>query len=90
MIKYEIVATNGGERIDGAGLSDVIFYVRANNRYYVFDSFDGVNIDGPFELKGKNASIPLGNWFFVEEFTNEHIAKFPEFIEAIDKAFSRK
>ena len=87
-MNYEIVATNGGERLKTCGLVDVIFYVKYNNKYYMFESPDGQNIEGPIDLK-RNASIPLGNWFFVEEFTNEHIAKFPEFIEAIDKAFKR-
>lgn len=87
-MNYEIVATNGGERLKTCGLADVIFYVKYNNKYYMFESPDGQNIEGPIDLK-RNASIPLGNWFFVEEFTNEHIAKFPEFIEAIDKAFKR-
>jgi hypothetical protein len=88
-MNYEIVATNGGERDKNTGLMEVVFYVKHNNKYYMFDSVDGENIEGPIDMK-RNASIPLGNWFFVEEFTNEDIAKFPEFIEAIDKAFGSK
>lgn len=88
-MSYEIVATNGGERDKGTGLLEVVFYVKYNNKYYMFDSPDGETIEGPRDMK-RNASIPLGNWFFVEEFTNEHIVKFPEFIEAIDKAFGKE
>ena len=82
---YEIVAKSG-KRDSVAGLDDVQVFVRANNKYYLFQSQDGVTIMKPMILD-QNANIPLGNWFFVEEFEADDYFKLPEFVEAIDTYF---
>ena len=86
MTKYEIIAKSG-ERISGCGIVDVQIFVKANNHYYVFDSSDGETVNEPRILKNKSVNIPLGNWFFVENFEAEDFAKYPEFMEAIEKYF---
>ena len=89
MIKYEIIARSG-ERMEGVNLLDVQFFVKANNYYHIFGSHEGDKPDYVLVLTDKNVNIPLGNWFFVEEFSEDDIVNYPEFIEAIDDYFNQK
>ena len=69
MMKYEILAKSG-ERIKGCGFIDVQIFVRANNAYYVFSTKDNKEIIVN-KLPIQKVWIPLGNWFYVEEFKEE-------------------
>ena len=89
MIKYEIVARSGKRR-ESVNLLGVKFFVKANNYYHIFGSHEGDKPDYVKILKDKSVDIPLGNWFFVEEFQQRDIIDYPEFIEAIDDYFNQK
>ena len=84
-MKYEILAKSG-ERIKGCGFIDVQIFVRANNAYYVFSTKDNKEIIAN-KLPIQKVWIPLGNWFYVEEFKEEDYDKFPQFIDAIKKFY---
>ena len=85
MMKYEILAKSG-EIFEGCGFVDVQIFVRANNAYYVFSTKDNKEIIAN-KLSIQKVWIPLGNWFYVEEFKEADYAKFSQFVEAIKQFF---
>lgn len=75
MIKYEIIAKECND-----------LFARTDKKYYKFSSYDGKTIEDVFQLFN-DVNIPLGNWFYCSEFTDEDYEKFSELVQKVDEYF---